>query len=67
MVKVSVTRASHKRRLHENKIHYSAKKAKVTMMKDLVLQYNKLKCLSKDSNINLFQTFYNEKESCSHG
>ena len=58
MVKVSVTRASHKRRLHENNINYSAKKANVTVTKDLVLQYNKLKSLSKDCNTNfLYSSF----------
>ena len=34
MEKAGVTRASHKRRLHENQINYSAKKAKVKMIED---------------------------------
>ena len=50
MARVSETRASHKRRLHENKLIYSSKKAKVTMIKELVLQYDKVNSLSKDNN-----------------
>ena len=66
MARVSETRASHKRRLHENKLIYSSKKAKVTMIKELVLQYDKVNSLSKDNNNDLFQTFYNEKKSYCH-
>ena len=62
MVQLNVTRASHKRRLHENKINYSSKKAKVTLMKELVLQYDKLKSLNKVNNHSLFQSFYDEKK-----
>ena len=67
MVKASVTRASHKRRLHEKKIN-SAKKAKVKMMKELVVEYNKIKSLNNNVN-NIyctFQSFYDEKKYCSH-
>ena len=63
MVRLTVTRVSHKRRLHENKVNYSSKKAKVKLMKELVLQYNKLRSLNKvNNNYSLFQNFYDEKE-----
>ena len=61
MVKASVTRASYKRRLRENKINYSAKKAKVEMMKELVVEYGKIKSLNNVNNICSFQAFYDKK------
>ena len=57
----SVTRASHKRKLNENKINYSAKKAKVKMMKKLVVEYDKIKSLNNFNNICSFQAFYDKK------
>ena len=63
MVRLTVTRASYKRRLIENKVNYSSKKAKVKLMKELVLQYNKLRSLNKvNNNYSLFQNFYDEKK-----
>ena len=63
MVKASVTRASHKRRLHDNKLNYSAKKAKVEMMKMLVVEYNKVKSLNNVNNTCCtLQGFYDEKK-----
>ena len=63
MVRLTVTRASYKRRLIENKVNYSSKKAKVKLMKELVLQYNKLRSLNKvNNNYSLFQNFYEEKK-----
>ena len=64
MVRLTVTGTSNKRRLHENKVNYSSKKAKVKLMKELVLQYNKLRSLNKVNNnsYSFFQCFYDEKK-----
>ena len=55
------TRADCKRRLHENHMNYTSKKMRVSMMKGLVLEYNKIKCKNK-VDTNLFHNFYIEKK-----
>ena len=58
------TRASHKRKLDENRQNYSSKRAKITMMKKLVADYNKLykkKNCKANNNYYLLHGYYEEK------
>jgi len=65
--KVVITRSARKRKLEQNAKNRHVKKARIEVMKEIALKFNRNKCNTNKNSYYDFNVFYNEQKKYFHG